>query len=604
MKILDKIIEYGLYLLVFLTPIINKQILLAVFVFLLLSLWMIKIIISGKVNLNWGKLSSAVLLFLIIIGICAFFSSAKIQSFWGMDFNPDTVFSFILYAIVFFLFANLVKKESFLPVLRSFLASASVLSILFLIQIFKPELNLVGSIQALGVLLGGAFIVLLALISSRQMSKKISKVSAVLIGLLLFSVIFLINFWVVWLGIAFGSLIIIFKGLKNISKETSATNPLKPIFLPVSIFVVALVLIFLKLPIANIVHLPLEVSPTYQATLDIASKTIKETPKNLILGSGPATFGYQYSLHRGIGSNFGNFWQIRFDQGNNVVLTLLATLGILGVLSILAIIALFFFQGLFSKNIAIFAGGAYFLVLWFLYSGTASLYFFAFLMLGLLAVSSGSKIKEFSFTQSPQKSFFIMLICIVFIVGSILGIYNISKKYVADRIYNQGINLINAKEQKLDQGIIKINKATMLDPKDFYFRNLSQAFLLKINEIINSQVSSTSQEQKQAAFQSQVSNAEVSASNAVKINPKNSQNWLQLGIIYENFALINVQGASDLAIANYQKASGLDPQNPLIPFSIARTYFTDGKKEEAKKELEKALQLKSDFQPAIDLLAQ
>ncbi len=74
MEALNKIIKYGLYLLVFLFPlwflplttsplVINKQMLLAVFSFLLLIFWMIKIIISGKVSLNWGKLSLTVFCF-------------------------------------------------------------------------------------------------------------------------------------------------------------------------------------------------------------------------------------------------------------------------------------------------------------------------------------------------------------------------------------------------------------------------------------------------------------------------------------------------------------------------------------------------------------
>ncbi len=193
MEALNKIIKYGLYLLVFLFPlwflplttsplVINKQMLLAVFSFLLLIFWMIKIIISGKVSLNWGKLSLMIFLLLIVIGICTLFSSAKIQSFWGMDFNPDTLFSFVLYAIIFFLFANLINQESLLPALWTFLASAGTLSFLFLIQILKPifpwdfaqssSFNLIGSVQLLSVFLGGAFVILLALISGKPILKK------------------------------------------------------------------------------------------------------------------------------------------------------------------------------------------------------------------------------------------------------------------------------------------------------------------------------------------------------------------------------------------------------------------------------------------------
>jgi len=236
------------------------------------------------------------------------------------------------------------------------------------------------------------------------------------------------------------------------------------------------------------------------------------------------------------------------------------------------------------------------------------------------------------FTKTPQKAFLIMLVGTILIVASIIGIYTISQKYLAAINYAQGLELVNAEEPKIDEGIIKINKAAQLDPKDVYFRNLSQVFLLQINAVLNNQ--EFTQEQKQTLFQQIVSNAEISATAATQVNSANSQNWLQLGSIYENLASVNVEGAGDLAILNYQKAQILDPQNPLIPFNLGRVYKgnTDRikisialleqaeKKDEetikklqdsvdknltlARQYLQKSIELKADFQPALDLLKQ
>ena len=565
--------------------------LLSAFVFLLLIFWMIKIISSGKLSFVWNRLTLSIILLLFVLGISTFFSTSKTQSFWGMSFEPDTFFSFILYILVFFFFSNLISKNQLSPALISFLASSGILVLLFLIQIFRSVFpwdfakisgfNLIGSVQSLAVFLGGAFVILIGIISGNPLSpvtirgkvisKKVIQGLAGLLGILLFLAIFLINFWVVWLGIVFCMAIIIFNKLKNLSATTlptAITNPLKPLFLPLFIFVLALVFIFLKLPIGNIVSLPAEISPTYKATFDISIKTLKEGAKNFVLGSGPATFGYQYSLHRGTGPNLTDFWQFRFDQGAAALPTFLAEWGISGALIILLMMIIFFYQGF--KNISpVFVGGFYFLISWVFYSVNLSLLFAVFLMMGLWQASFGPR-KEFSFTQSPQKAFFTMLVCVILIVGSILGLYSVSQKYYAAAIYTKGLNLINAKEPKLDEGIVKINKACQLDPKDIYFRNLSQAFLLKINEVLNNQ--NLSQEQKQTELQKQISNAEISANNAILINSKNSQNWLQLGNVYENFASINVTGAAELAISNYQKAADLDPQNPQILLNIGRVY--------------------------------
>ena len=637
-KILDKIIKYGLYLLVFLLPLwflpwtvfpvaLNKQMLLSVFVFLLLILWLVKTISSGKLSCAWGKLSTGVTLLLLVFGISTVFSSARIQSFWGMADEPDTFFNFILYGLVFFLFANLISANQLSSVLISFLASSGILSLLFLIQIFKPifpwdfaqssGFNPVGSIQGLAVFLGGAFVILIAVLNNIKL-QRFFKVLGGIIGILLFIAIFLVNFWAVWLGIVFGMAIIIFSKLKNLSITSVATgaNPLKPLFLPLFIFALALVFIFLKLPTANIVNLPSEISPTYPATFDIAKKTLGEGPKNLILGSGPATFGYQYSLHRGIGSNLTDFWQIRFNQGAAALPTFLATFGILGILAILLIIAIFLYQGLkkiyrgptsIGAGLGVFVGGFYYLICWFLYPINLSLLFTIFLMLGLWVVLTGEK-KEFLFTKSPQKAFTIMLLGVFLIAGSIFGLYTVSQKYAAAVIYDQGLNLINATEPKLDEGIIAINKAATLDPKDFYFSNLSQAFLFKINKVLNNQ--ELSQEQKQAELQKQVSNAEMSATAAVQINPKNSQNWLQLGNVYENLALVNVTGAGELTLLNYQKAAELDPKNPQIPLNIGRVYKSTAEMiqiqiallEQAEKKDEEAInKLKESYDKNLEL---
>jgi len=650
-RVLDKIIKYGLYLLVFLFPFwflpwtispvaFNKQILLAVFVFLLLILWLVKIISSGKLSFVWNKLNTAVILLLLVLGISTIFSSARIQSFWGMADEPDTFFNFILYGLVFFLFANLISANQLKSVLISFLAGSGILSLLFLIQCFKPifpwgfaqssGFNSIGSIQSLAVFLGGAFLILMSLISINQPSsaqiggkiilRRLMFIFTIILGILLFVSLLAVNYWAVWLGIVFGAAIIVFSKLKNISANqplsaeisgvAPGSNPLKPLFLPLFIFALALVFIFLKLPVGSILALPSEINLTYPATFDIAKKTLEEGPKNLVLGSGPATFSYQYSLHRGTGLNLTDFWQIRFNQGAAVLPTFLTTFGILGILMIFLMMAVFFYSGfrtvisgnqLSSAAISSIVGGFYFLILWFFYSANFSLMFAGFLMIGLFTASIGSP-KEFSFTQSPQKAFFIMLVGVFLIAGSIFGLYTVSKKYAGAISYSQGLNLINAKEPKLDEGIIAVNKAATLDPKDSYFRNLSQVFLFKINEVLNDQ--KLSQEQKQTEFQKQVSNAELSAIAAVKINPRNSQNWLQLGNVYENLALVKVSGAEKLAILNYQKAAELDPQNPQIPFNLARVYFVSGNKDEAKAELEKSLELKSNFQPAIDLLSQ
>jgi len=604
-NILDKVIKYSLYSLVFLLPLfflpltsfpflLNKQMLLSVFVFLLLILWIIKIIGSGKLNFQWNKITGSVFLLISILGISTFFSGARIQSFWGMSFEPDTFFSFILYGLVFLLFANLINKDQIKSVLISLLASSGVLSILFLIQsLWRPVFpwsfaqnvgfNPVGTVQTLAIFLAGAFVILLSLLDANKKligtNKKINIkfLLTIIIGILLFVSIFIINYWVAWIGISIAMALIIWIRLKVI-KENEITSA--KIILPLILLAFSLTFIFIRIPTGNIVNLPSEVNLTNRASFDIAKGTLGEGAKNLMFGSGPATFAYDYDLHRSQGPNLTAFWQVRFEQGTSAFLTFLATTGTLGILAFLLMIFFFLQQGLkFIKRkelsqvgISLFIGTAYFFISWFFYSVNFTLMFTAFLMFGLFTVYNKTQEKSFVFTQSPQKAFFIMLMGVILIVGSVFALYSLSQKYQSALAFDQGLELINAEETKLDEGIIKLNKAVNLDKKDTYFRNLSQAFLLKVNQVLNNQ--ELPEEDKKELFQLLVSNIENFANNAVLLNPKNSQNWLQLSRVYENFMALGVEGAESLVISSYQKVEQLSPQNPEIPFMIARIYKT------------------------------
>ena len=334
---MDKITKHLFYLLVFLLPFwflpltvfpvaLNKQVLLSVFVFLLFILWLLKAITSGKISFVWNKLCLAVL-FLILVSAFSFaFSSSKMHSLWGMNIEPDTFFSFLLYGLVFFLSANLLKTFdiSVNKVLSLFLASSAVLAAFFLIHSLwqflpwdmakVPGFNPFGSAQSLMIFLGGAFIILFALLFGENGQEK--KRSACVLGykvlfVLLFVLILLSNYWTVWLGLAFAMAIFIFVSLRKIKGAISQAQ-MKKLALPLIVLTVALVFVFVPVPIKNVLDMPLEISPSYESTINIAMETLKESPKNALLGSGPATFAYQHNLYRNQELNLTNFWQVRF----------------------------------------------------------------------------------------------------------------------------------------------------------------------------------------------------------------------------------------------------------------------------------------------------
>ncbi len=701
---LDKLIKISLYSLVFFTPLfflpltawpvsLNKQVFLIFLALFSLILWLTKIIVSGELKLRHSKISLGVLLLLAVLGVSTLFSSSRLQSFWGMSQETDSYLTFILFALVFFLFANLIEgKKEILNVLSLFLASSGILSVFFLVQNFlkKPFFswpfaqstffNPIGTVQGLSLFLGAALVILLALVTTAGLkiknkkeiqpkknsskakeeekkyyfifrllnSKWFKPLAAVSLGILIFASILLINHWLVWFGIALAMIMIMAEATKSIG-ESFSSKELKKFILPLGFLVFSLVFVLVRPSLSGLLAAPPEISPTVSMTLEIAIRTLKESLKNLFFGTGLATWEYQFSLYRPLGLNLTDFWQVRFNQGSGTLATLLATSGVLGVLAFLAIIVLFLYQGMkmvFGKEkekksangeeasvdlkevkVVLFSVGLYLLFLFFFYPLNLSLGMAAFVILGLWTSIFYQKETSFSFTKSPQKAFFVMLVGVGLVAGSVVCLFKVGQKYKAALAYSEGISLINNQEPKLDKGIEKINQAVLLDKKDIYFRNLAQALLLKTNEILDDQ--NLAQEKKQEKVQQLIVGMETAAGTATSLNPKSSENWLQEGNIYDNLVLLGVSGADELTISYYQKAGELDPQNPLIPFFLGRLHKRLAEKdiadsasqqeESAKKQLEekanqnfalalenldKSVKLKLNFSSAYYFLAQ
>jgi len=519
------------------------------------------------------------------------------------------------------------------------LASSGVLALLFLIQVFSKNpifpwdfsqsivFNSIGTVEALGIFLGGAFVLLLSLISgknqhnisAKSVFKKIIPVLSVVLGILLFICIVLINYWVVWLGIIVGMVLILAQMTKTMGPILNQKE-IKRFLVPLVLLAIALVFIFVNIPIYKILNYSPEPILNYSSTFGVGFNALGSSPKNLILGTGPATFVNQYDLFKPLSINFGLFWQSRFNQGTSFLATLLPNIGILGILTALLLIAAFLWQGVksFLKSASsqsgsrrrisgsLFAAGIYFFLTWFLYPSNLVLLFSLFLMLGLfVGVQKRTKIKEFAFSQSPQKAFFIMIMAVLIMAGSGIGLYKVSQRYVAALSFSNGLALFSAEEPNLDKATEAILNAAGMDSKDDYFRNLSQAFVLKINEVANNQELGDEERQKQLELL--IAGAEDAALTASRLNPKNSQNWLQQARVYQNFMVLGLEGAEGAAISSHQKAFELAPTSPEIPLGIGQVYYDSAVAnairitilEEADENEEEQIQQLKELQPQL-----
>ena len=629
-NLLDKSIKAVLCFTVFLVPLfflpatiwpvaLSKQMLLAFLALLCLVLWIIKIIATGKMRLNWSKTHTMVSVFLMVCIASMFFSGTARNSFWGMNLETDSCLNMLAFGLIFFLASNVLEdKEDKIKVFYSLLVSAGVLAVFFIFQIAlqKPIFpwdftqsiifNPMGTARALGLLFGACFSAILALFISNKEMAKTKKALLIGLALLFFVPIFFINHWITWLCICICVTVL----MAEMSKTIGATFDSKQVkkFAPfLFLLVFSLVFVLIKPSLAKLFALPPEIAPTYKISIDIAVKTLKESVKNLLIGSGPATWSNQFALYRPIGMNLTDFWQVSFNQGSAVFPTFLATTGILGAGLLLSIIGLFLYQGIKQvyvyrtemdkQELCLFVTGLFLLLAWFFYPLNFTLGFLAFLLLGLFIPINS---KKFSFSKSPQLAFFTMMLSVILIVGSIFGVYKIGQGYRAALIYEQGLKLTFVEEPNIDEAIVKINQAGTLDKKDVYFRALSELFLAKLNSILNDQ--GITQEEKQGLFQQLVSNIEMSANAGVELNPKNYQNWLHLANIYESLAMFGTENAFEISVSTYEKTRKLNPRSPEIPLSLGRVYKSEaGRNNMQLKTLEESGQQEAE---QIDALKQ
>jgi len=397
----------------------------------------------------------------------------------------------------------------------------------------------------------------------------------------------------------------------------------KKFILPLVILIISLLFIFIKIPTAKMINLPAEINLTYDETFSIGQKTLLESNKNIILGSGPATFKYNYDLYHSKDINLTNLWSARFSQGTSFLLTLISTTGLLGIIAFILLIAGFFWQAYKqmyrTNNMSYrtywicFVLGVYFLVCLLLYKVNFTLILSNFLFLGMFITLDNEPKHEFIFTKQPQTAFFTMLICVFLIAAIGVGYYKIGKIYAGSVNFGKAMRLISAESTDLNKGIILLDKAIRFDVKDVYLRNLSQAYLFKIKQIM--QIQSLTKHEKEDIIGRLSLRIEISVNDAIKLIPNDSKNWEQFGEFYENFIFLkNTEKVREMAILGYEKAIMLAPKNPKLPFLLARTYRSIAGKigpEHEKynqflvlsiSELKNSLELKNNFTPVFNLM--
>ena len=451
---------------------------------------------------------------------------------------------------------------------------------------------------------------------------KFIKTGLILLALIICAELLLKNFSGIWWAMAISMLFLVAyvftRETQNVKQGKSDVIKTQKLVLPIVILAISVILILVKLPIANLIAFPAEVSPSNSATYEIAKDAWKAKGGSAEIGSGPATFGYNYGLYRSQVINQTVFWGVKFAQGSSFILTSLSSVGIFGFLALLLLIAAFIWQALkmFSSKkenneeengdfrVPIIAASLFALLVWFLYPANFTLMLFGFIMMGLLlATNAGSaenkkqfviarsqvglgdeaisekndnSMREISLLASPQRTLIVSLILIILMVGSVSILYLNGQKYIASLYFSSGMKIFD-KTADPDLALEKFVKAINLDSAaDQYWRVASQAFLVKTNNILNSPkwqgAPAAALEDLRSQFQLNMSQSISFAQRAKDADVSESLNWSNLGYVYENI-LSFVTGAEKFMVDSYSQALSLEPKNPALAVDLGRAHI-------------------------------
>ena len=312
-----------------------------------------------------------------------------------------------------------------------------------------------------------------------------------------------------------------------------------------------------------------------------ALEVLKQNP---IAGTGPETFAYSYYKVRPASHNQTTEWNFFYNKAHNEILNIFANTGILGgtaYLAFLAAVLLAFLKGAKSPNNSVFAkAGAASLIgyqtsIFFGFSTVTSqlVMFLQIAAVLVLTNQNPTKVLNLKFVKKP----FLKVSLAIIAIFAIWALTFIARLYLADIF----ITRAKEKDPTNSQTLLTYTNAINTSPVDnpFYLADAAYSF----------------------AAQSFAAQADALAQRSQR---KSAQNVLVARRLASTYILLFAtdpkyeEKTEELASLTVDLA----PTDPQSYVSGAKVYIAAGQNQEAKESLEKALELKSDYVEALELL--
>lgn len=609
-----------------------KMIFLVSSVLLLVFLWSLSWVISGRVLITRTPLDLALLLFLIVLLASTFFSQTRYIAILGnFPRLHGSAVSWVSYILLFFIVASNIKSYIQVKfVYFGLLISGILVSLVSLMSYFGAYLPL-NFARAMSFTPTGSsfstasFLVLLLpvlLISIINTKKLISNTIAIPLTALFGLVITLTGDIASQTGEAAVIIIAVLA-----SKQSLVKRAFPLLLIPVAVSLLILMISFIPLgKKGNLLSQKRvdfeqfkEIQLPFSTSWKVSSRAFSDAP---FLGTGPSTYLFNFTAYKPPEFNLNKNWNIRFDTPFNEYLQVFGTMGLLG-------IGAFAFFSILVLNLAwislsqkeqqdqdsgLTAGLSISLIVAFiimaLHITSITFIVTAFLLLALLMVMHKfvtGKVKDLTIgikAQSVSGSnmitgdvlpviFFIPVVILV-----IVAFWYESNVVTGDYNHRMALNQANTNAINTLNSLVAAEKYSPFI--DMYRTDLATTNFAIANAIAQrkgpseaSPGGSLTDADKQT-IQQLLSNSVAEGRNAVLLSPRNSANWEVLGSIYRQITGV-AQNALQFSLDAYGRAIQTDPMNPALRLSVGGIYYSVKNYDLAIRFFTDAANLKPDY---------
>ncbi len=605
-----------------------------------------------EIKIRKTFLDKYILVLLLFLLVSVWFSVDRWHSLVGFIGNPVKGFMTGLglittfYIIVTNFTTKIIQKAFWVMIFAiSLLSVYTLIAGLGLIpakvQILIP-LSLTGSLSGLTtVLASGIPLLSVALIVVKNKSKKFTFIKELLLFIALvfvvLTLVMLYNF-VFWSGTLIGIVVTTFLllGYKQVKQ--------KNVFLKGVIFSLFAVIVIIAglaksnyqtfIPVLAKVGLPVEVKVGLPISVDVIRGSVTAGLQQSLVGSGPATFGYDFAKFHSKKAVAPILESRYIYQGDGLFGEAIPTVGIIGGMLFLMVIILWLIKGfkslrtnkqtkiyligLFSSSV-VWLGGVLFSQL----DAGAILFGSLLLMIttGLILENSRER-KEYYLIKLNKftiKSIGGIFFLIMLIVLSIVALVYVGKSCLAD-VYMQ----LAMREKVLDKKPAKMLRSIKLAPQEgMYYTKLGQTYLILAQEK-NNQKDGDKNEVKKTAGQAlgyirkatmlmpndvrsqrvladtyvvlgNYDLAEKTYEKIINLEPNNVQYYVALGdlqLLRINKDVGNKDEMIKKAVGFYQKALTVNPYTDVIYYKLATLYMENNDIDNALKNIALATKLK------------